>query len=283
MNTALKYLLLLCALMCFKLSANTPYQIPRSSVIELTEPATKRVYPVFIQLPKSYKKHPEKIYPVIYLTDAPYTFPIVAGATRFPMNSGNMQEAIIVAISYEKGSRGSNSRIRDYTPNKAQSWKKQTGNAQNHALFLKNTVLPFIQSNYRASSTQKTYIGNSLGGLFGATILFTMPDLFNNYIIGSPSVWFNSNAVLALQAHKPKVPTKVYISVGAKETPSFGEGQNMVAGAKLLTQKINALSSDNIELKSVVIEGASHATAFPTTAIQGLDWVLGMTPIDLNI
>ena len=57
----------------------------------------------------------------------------------------------------------------------------------------------------------------------------------------------------------------------------------MVAGAKLLTQKINALSSDNIELKSVVIEGASHATAFPTTAIQGLDWVLGMTPIDLNI
>ena len=283
MPLILKSLFLLSALICFKLSANTPYQIPRSSVIELTEPETSRVYPVFIQLPKSYKKHPEKIYPVIYLTDAPYTFPIVAGATRFPMNSGNMQEAIIVAISYEKGSRGSNSRIRDYTPNKAQSWKKQTGNAQNHALFLKNTVLPFIQSNYRASSTQKTYIGNSLGGLFGATILFTMPDLFNNYIIGSPSVWFNSNAVLALEAHKPKVPIKVYISVGAKETLSFGEGQNMVEGAKQLTQKINALSSDNIELKSVVIEGASHATAFPTTAIQGLDWVLGMTPIDLNI
>ena len=106
MNTALKYLLLLCAFMCFKLSANTPYQIPRSSVIELTEPMTNRVYPVFIQLPKSYKKHPEKIYPVIYLTDAPYTFPIVAGATRFPMNSGKMQQAIIVAISYEKALKG---------------------------------------------------------------------------------------------------------------------------------------------------------------------------------
>ncbi|MEH6555839.1 MAG: alpha/beta hydrolase, partial [Pseudoalteromonas tetraodonis] len=42
-----------------------------------------------------------------------------------------------------------------------------------------------------------------------------------------------------------------------------------------LVQKINALNSDNIKLKSVVIEGAQHATAFPTTAIQGLDWVLG--------
>jgi len=279
----LKSLLLLSALICFKLSANTPYSIPRSNVVELIEPVSERAYPVYIQLPKSYQKQPNKTYPVIYVTDAPYTFPIVAGATRFPMNSGKMQQAIIVAISYEKGSKGSNSRIRDYTPNHAKSWKKQTGNAQNHALFLKNTVLPFIQSNYRASSTQKTYIGNSLGGLFGATILFTMPDLFNNYIIGSPSVWFNSNAVLALQAHKPKVPTKVYISVGAKETPSFGEGQNMVEGAKQLAQKIKGLNSDNIELKSVVIEGASHATAFPTTAIQGLDWVLGMTLIHSNI
>jgi hypothetical protein len=266
-------LLLLCVLTCFKLSANTPYEIPRSSVIQLTEPSSKRVYPVYIQLPKSYKNKPDKTYPVIYLTDAPYTFPIVAGSTRFPMNSGKMQQAIIVAIGYEKGSIGSASRIRDYTPTFAKDWKKQTGNAQGHIQFIKSTVFPYIEQNYRASHTHKTYIGNSLGGLLGATILFTEPDLFSHYIIGSPSVWFDSNAILALQVNKPKVPIKVYISVGAKETPAFGEGQNMVEGAKQLVQKINALNSDNIQLKSVVIEGASHATAFSTTAIQGLDWL----------
>ena len=272
MNLPTKWLLLLGVLTCFKLSANTPYEIPRSSVIQLTEPSSKRVYPVFIQLPKSYKNKPDKTYPVIYLTDAPYTFPIVAGATRFPMNSVKMQQAIIVAIGYEKGSIGSASRIRDYTPTFAKDWKKQTGNAQDHIQFIKNTVFPYIEQNYRASHTHKTYIGNSLGGLLGATILFTEPDLFSHYIIGSPSVWFDSNAVLALQVNKPKVPIKVYISVGAKETPAF-EGQNMVEGTKQLVQKINALNSDNIQLKSVVIEGASHATAFPTTAIQGLDWI----------
>ncbi|KTF18824.1 alpha/beta hydrolase [Pseudoalteromonas sp. 10-33] len=272
MNTALKSLVLLFAFMCFKLSANTPYEIPRSSVIQLTELSSKRAYPVYIQLPKSYKNKLNKTYPVIYLTDAPYTFPIVAGATRFPMNTGKMQQAIIVAIGYEKGSIGSASRIRDYTPTFAKDWKKQTGNAQGHIQFIKNTVFPYIEQNYRASHTHKTYIGNSLGGLLGATILFTEPDLFSHYIIGSPSVWFDSNAVLALQVNKPKVPIKVYISVGAKETPAF-EGQNMVEGAKQLVQKINALNSNNIQLKSVVIEGASHATAFPTTAIQGLDWL----------
>ncbi|MBE0360874.1 hypothetical protein PALI_a2941 [Pseudoalteromonas aliena SW19] len=275
MNLLPKWLLFFCAVMCFKLSANTPYEIPRSNVLELTEPSTKRVYPIYIQLPTSYTKQPDKTYPVIYVTDAPYTFPIVAGATRFPMNSGKMQQAIIVAIGYEKGSVGSNSRIRDYTPTFAKDWKKQTGNAKGHAEFLQSTVFPFIEKNYRASNLQRTYIGNSLGGLFGATILLLTPDLFSNYIIGSPSVWFDNNALLALKAHKPKLPIKVYISVGAKETPAFGEGQNMVEGAAQLVQKINALKSDNIELKSVDIEGASHATAFPTTAIQGLDWMLG--------
>ncbi len=116
MDLISKLLLLSTTLICFKLSANTPYEIPRSSVIELTEPSSKRVYSVYIQLPKSYQNKPDKTYPVIYLTDAPYTFPIVAGATRFPMNTGKMQQAIIVAIGYEKGSIGSASRIRDYTP-----------------------------------------------------------------------------------------------------------------------------------------------------------------------
>ncbi|GAB0111223.1 alpha/beta hydrolase-fold protein [Pseudoalteromonas distincta] len=249
-------------------------------MVELIEPVSERAYPVYIQLPKSYQKQPNKTYPVIYVTDAPYTFPIVAGATRFPMNSGKMQQAIIVAIGYEKGSAGSNSRIRDYTPTFAKDWKKQTGNAKGHIQFLQSTVFPFIEKNYRASNLQRTYMGHSLGGLFGATILLTTPDLFSNYIIGSPSVWFNSYAILALQAHKPSMPTKVYISVGANEIPSFGEGQNMVEGAKQLAQKIKALSSNNIELKSVVIDGANHATAFPTTAIQGLDWVLGKANIN---
>jgi len=273
-NLISKLLLLSTTLICFKLRANTPYEIPRSSVIELTEPSSKRVYSVYIQLPKSYQNKPDKTYPVIYLTDAPYTFPIVAGATRFPMNSGKMQQAIIVAIGYEKGSIGSASRIRDYTPTLAKDWKKQTGNAKGHIQFLQSTVFPFIEKNYRASNTNRIYIGNSLGGLFGATILLTVPDLFSHYIIGSSSVWFDNNALLALKVNKPKLPIRVYISVGSMETPAFGEGQNMVGGAKQLTQKINALKSYNIELKSVVIDGVNHATAFPTTAIQGLDWVL---------
>ncbi|CCQ10649.1 IroE protein [Pseudoalteromonas luteoviolacea B = ATCC 29581] len=263
-------------LVCSKLSAATPYELPRSSVIEIAEKSSGRVYPLFIQLPPSYEANTDQTYPVIYLTDAHYSFPIVSGAMRFPMNNGVMQHAIIVAVSYEKGSAGASSRIRDYTPTSAKAWKQQTGNAQGHMAFIRETVMPFIESQYRASKTDRTFVGNSLGGLFGTYILFTEPDLFSSYILGSPSVWFDDRAILNTSFAKPQTKIKVYLSVGEYETPAFGEGQDMVAGAMQLRDKIAAYRSEYIEINFSIISGASHATAFPTTAIQGLDWVYGI-------
>lgn len=271
------FLFLAFLMVCFTSSATTSYELPRSSVIELVEKSSGRIYPLFIQLPPSYAANTDQIYPVIYLTDAHYSFPIVSGAMRFPMNNGVMQHAIIVALSYEKGSVGSNSRIRDFTPTVAKSWKQETGNAKGHMAFLRDTVMPFIEKSYRASKTDTTFVGNSLGGLFGVYVLLTEPDLFSNYILGSPSVWFDDNAILNMSFSKPQTKIKVYLSVGEYETPAFGEGQDMVAGAVQLRDKIAAYrSEEDIEINFSIVSGASHATAFPTTAIQGLDWVYGI-------
>lgn len=250
-------------------------EIPRSNVVELSEPSTKRIYPLFIKLPRSYESNKDKNYPVIYLMDAWYSFQIASGATRFPMNSGVMEEAIIVGVSYSKGSKGASSRIRDYTPNKATSWKMQTGNADGHAKFIREIVFPYIEANYRAKPLARTFVGNSLGGLFGAYILFEYPDMFASYILGSPSVWFDNDYILNSRVTKSELPVKVYLSVGSLEQPEFGEREDMVTGAKQLAEKINVQSGKNTHLKFSLVEGARHATAFPTTLIQGLDWIYG--------
>ncbi|MEW6997409.1 alpha/beta hydrolase [Colwelliaceae bacterium BS250] len=255
--------------------ANIPFEIPRSTVIELKEPATDRTYPLFIKLPRSYSSNPDRKYPVIYLTDSWYSFQTVSGATRFPMNSGAMEEAIIVAISYSKGSQGASSRIRDYTPRKTSDWKMETGNAPGHAKFIRDLVFPYIETKFRADPLQRTFIGNSLGGLFGAYMLFNNPDMFSSYIIGSPSVWFNDDYILSAAVIKSETPIKVYISVGSLEKPEFGGREDMVSGAKKLAVKIAEQSGANISLKFSIIEGARHATSFPTTSIQGLDWIYG--------
>ncbi|WP_278405408.1 alpha/beta hydrolase [Pseudoalteromonas ruthenica] len=274
METTLSYLLYFILIVtCATGLANEPFEIPRSAVIELTEPASKRIYPVFIKLPRSYAINKDKKYPVIYLMDAWYSFQIASGATRFPMNSGTMKEAIIVGISYSRGSKGPSSRIRDYTPVQATNWKFQTGHADGHAKFIRESVFAYIEQNYRTLPSQRTFVGHSLGGLFGAYILFNYPDMFSSYIIGSPSVWFANNDILHSSVMKPRLPTKVYVSVGSLEQPKYGEKQHMVAGAQKLIEKMTAECGKNTTIKFRIIEGAKHATAFPSTLIQGLDWI----------
>lgn len=247
--------------------------MPRSRVVELTEAPSNRVYPIFIKTPKSYHKELNRRFPVIYLTDGSYSFQLASGATRYPMNIGVMEEAIIVAISYEKGSRGASSRIRDYTPSKTASWKLETGNAAGHASFIREAVFPYIEQHYRTSPINRTYVGNSLGGLFGAYLLFNQPQMFTSYILGSPSVWFNDHAILSSTVRKSDMTVNVYLAVGSLERPEFGESQDMVAGAKKLAEKIKSQLGRNVKLKFKVIDDATHATAFPTTLIQGLDWI----------
>ncbi|OZB04012.1 MAG: alpha/beta hydrolase [Idiomarina sp. 34-48-12] len=255
--------------------ATDAVEIPRSETVELTDPASKLVYPVFIKTPRSYRSNTDKIYPIIYLTDGLYSFQLASGATRFPMNSGAMEEAFIVSLSYSKGSKGASSRIRDYTPSRADDWKLPTGNAEGHALFIRDVVFPYMAANYRVSTTERTYVGNSLGGLFGAYILFKHPTMFSNYVLGSPSIWFNNHDLLNLKITDSINPIRVYISVGSLERPQFGAEQDMVAGATKLKNKIITEAGGSVTLKFNIIEDAKHATAFPTTLIQGLDWIYG--------
>jgi len=251
------------------------FEIPRSNVVDLVDPVSGRTYPLFIKLPKSYQSNKDKLYPVIYLTDAWYSFQIVSGSTRFPMNTGKMKEAIIVGISYSKGSRGPSSRIRDYTPTSDPSWKLQTGEAEQHATFIEKTVFPYIKSSYRVDTLNRTYVGNSLGGLFGAYILFNKAKMFKNYILGSPSVWFKNNDILSVNAKMSHGEHKVFVAVGAEETPKFSASKHdMVLGAKSLMAKISHTNFPETEVRFLEIQGANHDTAFPTTAIQGLYWLL---------
>ncbi|QYJ96652.1 alpha/beta hydrolase [Shewanella alkalitolerans] len=253
-------------------------EIPRTAVFELTDPVSKRIYPLWVKLPRSYQADSTRHYPVVYVSDAPYAFQIVSGMTRFPMNSGKMREAIIVGLSYAKGDKGPQSRVRDYTPFYDSSWKLTTGGASHYADYLETQVLPFMAEHYRVDDKERTFVGNSLGGLLGAYLLLEKPNLFDNYVLGSPSVWFNGEQLLSLTA-KPRADDKqvrrVFLAVGAQETPAkAGMQHDMVAGADKLGRHLRRQLGDNLVLESLIIAGARHETAFPTTASQGLYWLL---------
>ena len=247
-------------------------------MVEVKDPESHRIYPLFIKLPSSYGRGNKK-YPVIYMTDAWYSFQIVSGATRYPMKFDWMKEAIIVGISYSKGSIGSSSRNRDYTPTYFPDWETRTGDAEKHMEFIENHVFSYIEKNYQADSKNRTYIGNSFGGLFGTYVLLTNPDMFKNYIIGSPSYWWDHGYIFKLESEfakkKQKVDANVFISVGELETAAPLAGYDMVEDAKAFHKRMSGWNQENLRSKLIVIPEANHRTAFPTTAIQGLHWILG--------
>ncbi|MCK4561578.1 MAG: alpha/beta hydrolase, partial [Flavobacteriaceae bacterium] len=140
-----------------------------------------------IYLPNGYSKDSIKEYPVIYLFDGSMDedFIHISGLVQFGSFSwiNMVPETIVVGIS-------NIDRVRDYTfhtDNKKH--KKQfptAGKSEVFIDFIEKELQPFIDKNYKTNTT-KTLIGQSLGGLLATEILFKKPNLFDNYIIVSPS------------------------------------------------------------------------------------------------
>jgi predicted alpha/beta superfamily hydrolase len=251
--------------------------LPRTTIVTLQEPKTKHSYEIHIQLPINYM--PEKKYPVVYMTDSPYTFPITTGAARYPANIEKMEDVMYVGISWQSGVSPGFSRQRDYTPTKkVKGYKDPTGDADKHLAFIRQTVFPYIESNYVADANNRTYLGNSYGGLFGAYVLLNEPTTFKNYILGSPSFWWDNKYIFTLEAETKALATNlsanVFISVGELEYANSDSTRNDLLGdAKKFHQRLKDRNLKNMKLQLQVIESANHETAFPTTAIQGLWWL----------
>ena len=73
------------------------------------------------------------------------------------------------------------------------------GGANEFLEFINSKVKPLINDKYHIDKSDQTYCGFSLGGLFGLFALFTSPQSFNRYVIGSPSIWWDDKYILEVE------------------------------------------------------------------------------------
>lgn len=100
--------------------------------------------------------------------------------------------------------------------------------------------------------------------------MFTKPNMFNNYIIGSPSVWFKDNDILKIKTEPNFNKHKVFIAVGANETIELDSpNHDMVKGAKELKLKISGDLFPNKKVKILTIQGANHELHFQQRQFRG--------------
>lgn len=204
-----------------------------------------------VYLPNGYHKDSAKTYPVIYLLDGSIDedFIHISGIVQFGSFSwiNIIEESIVVGVSNVD-------RKRDFTfPTTIEKDKKDfptTGQSENFIRFIENELQPLIESNYKTNSN-KTIIGQSLGGLLATEILLKKPDMFSNYIIVSPSLWWDSQSLLNYEQVPFTSKKSIYIAVGK-------EGRIMQRDAKDLYKKIKKGNKENVKLYFQFFKKQNH-------------------------
>lgn len=215
-------------------------------------------------LPEGYNPNDTIKYPVTYLLDgsADEDFIHVVGLYQF--NSfewiNRVPKSIIVGIATVD-------RKRDYTyPTTVEDDRKRyptTGHSDKFMAFIEKELQPYIEKKYKTTNS-KTIIGQSLGGLFVTEVLFKKPFLFNNYIIISPSLWWDNGSILD---QMPKTldstfvqPTAIYIGVGKEGLTPTKIPRVMEVDANLLNEKIKSTQSKTITCYFDYLPQENHAT-----------------------
>jgi predicted alpha/beta superfamily hydrolase len=222
--------------------------------IEIESAVLNETRKLNIYLPLSYSGDSLKSYPVIYLLDGSRDedFIHISGIVQFGSFSwiNMIPETIVVGI-------GNVDRKRDFTfPSQNEQDLKElptSGESANFIAFLEKELQTFIGANFRTSGT-RTIIGQSLGGLLATEILFKKPDLFDNYIIVSPSLWWNDESLLAEEPANYNTDKSIYIAVGK-------EGKIMERTALELFNKLEKNKEENTELYYEFLKNKTHGDA----------------------
>lgn len=267
--------------------AGAAYEVSGSQVWNLPDPASRRDYQIFVALPPSYATEPKRRYPVLYVTDADYAFPIIRQIARRLNGEGPaIEDFILVGLSYGRGENGMASRRRDYTPTSAGSHDAAGtlhGGGSAYQAYLRGTVIPHVAARYRTDESRRYFLGHSYGGLLGAQILFSDPRLFAGYVLGSPSLWYDDGHMLKVEkaygATHRDLPAKVYVYVGEYEDmrpgdPRYARRYNMVTDARRLDASLRARKYTGLQLRTEVLNDEDHLSVAPRGFTRGLKYLL---------
>lgn len=248
---------------------STEVSIPGSQTRNFTSSIVNgQKYVLQISLPASYNKTNQK-YPVVYLMDSQWDFPLLTALYGQQYYDGFVPEMIIVGITWGgKHPNPDSLRSRDYTPT-TEKRLPQSGGADRFLSVIKNEVFPLVEKNYRVDENDKTLIGCSLGGLFTMYTLFTHPEMFNRYVAASPAFIWGDKILYKYEeqyhANKSNPPARLFMCVGGVETS--------VPDYEKLATFLNDSHYANLQIESKVLENTGHSGTKGIGYEKGLQFV----------
>lgn len=144
-------------------------------------------YPIKVALPKNYSASLE--YKTIYVLDSKWDFDIVAREVQKQSENFQRYDVLVIGIGW------GNDRLDDYLP---VPYKNGKGRASEFSRVIDEELIPRVEQDFHAavSREDRTILGHSAGGLFGAYCFTSYPDIFGTYLCLSPSLWIGDQIVL---------------------------------------------------------------------------------------
>jgi uncharacterized protein len=153
-------------------------------------------YDIKVGLPADYNPLNGK-YATIYLLDGVRIFDLVANKCKEISDKEAVKNVLVISIGYGKD------RSIDYTPTKV---SEVTGGAPQFLNFIETQLITKIEKDYSVDTARasRVILGHSYGGLFAGYAYSVNNKVFGNYILLSPSFWFDN--LVALQMEKDNRP-----------------------------------------------------------------------------
>ncbi|PZR08540.1 MAG: hypothetical protein DI539_22645 [Flavobacterium psychrophilum] len=254
-------------------------------------------YQLYISFPKNYSTKDTVKYPVLYVLDGLYSFPAFKSIRESLDIDKELEDVIIVGIGcgLDFVSWGIN-RTNDYTPSQDTAWNRQyekdaakqynldynsvkgkihSGEARKFLQCITTEIIPYIETHYN-TTTDRGISGFSLGGLFTAWCFLNTKGIFKKFGINSPSLWWNNNEVIVQAeslSNKNETlnipPTKVFISVGEKETPV------MISGMEKFSELLESKAYKNVSVAKQKLVGETHSSAMRTSLKRSISVLYG--------
>lgn len=215
-----------------------------------------------IYLPASFHPDSAQQFPVIYLLDGSMDedFLHILGLIQFGSFPwiNMLPESILVGIS-------NIDRKHDFTfPTTLEEDKKQYPTTGGSAAFIQSIekeIKPLVEKMYPTDGTS-TLIGQSLGGLIATEIVFKNPDMFQRYMIISPSLWWDDQSLLKVPLQTELRTKEIFIAVG-------NEGEEMIDAARALHSLLGASANAPARLYFSYFPEHDHGDILHQAIYQG--------------
>ena len=266
-----------------KPEASEPQLITRSYAVSVGDSFT-----IYVSLPQGYDGREPTKYPVVYLTDANFSFEMTAGVFRSYAAVGLIPQVILVGIGYRNIEEMDSLRDRDYTyPAALPEYEMQpSGGAERFLGFISGALIPEIEGAYHCDTAHRILMGHSLGGYFVVYALLQQlvkqHHCFSGFIAASPSLYYNHyyllqqiSALPLAKLHAGKL--RLYITYGGFEDEEEADQPDIEPNKKTIA-RLSALFDSGkqgaVGLKIETFSNLAHMDMPIPSYLRGLPIVL---------